>query len=124
EGSRHDADGKHIHVAYDFSNNRSSTGSCAPSHTRGDEHHLRADQCFTNEVLAFQCSVLTDFSVRAATESFGQLNTDLQLIRHGAVVQRLRIGIAHNELDIFDALLVHVIHRVATSPAYANDFNN
>jgi hypothetical protein len=39
-------------------------------------------------------------------------------------VKRLIIRIADNKLDIFDALLVHVVHRIASSPADADHLDD
>ena len=51
----------------------------------------------------------------SASETFRETYPKLKLVRHGAGIQSLQIGVRHDKLDIFDALLKHVVHRVATT---------
>ena len=45
-------------------------------------------------------------------------------MRNRAAVQRLHISISNHKLDILDALLIHVVHCIATSTTNTNYFNN
>jgi hypothetical protein len=45
-------------------------------------------------------------------------------MRHWTVAERLIISITHDKLNIFDALFIHVIHCIASSPSYPNHLDD
>ncbi len=70
------------------------------------------------------CSLLSiaaaraNFGIGATAETFGEIYTELQLMLYGTAIKRLQVGVGHNKLNIFDALLVHVVHRIASAAAH------
>ncbi len=52
------------------------------------------------------------------------LAAQLQLHRHGRVVQCLVVGVADDEGHVVYALFVHVVHSVAATAAHADDLDD
>src|SRR6185369_8675280 len=91
--------------------------SCSSSHTRSNKKHFCSYEHLTNLLFAFKCCILSYFRICSAAKSFGKVCSDLKLIGNRAAVQRLVVGVAYDKLNILDALFVHMVHRIASSPA-------
>ena len=79
---------------------------------------------FADLLFAFKGSIFPYFRIRAAAESFGKVRTNLKFVWNRAVAKRLIIRVAHNKLNIFDALFIHVVHGITSSPAYADHLDD
>src|SRR5690606_12897480 len=124
KGHGNDPYRKNIQFFCHFGNNRGSTSTCSPAHTSCNEQHFSVGpQHFLYLHHAFYSGLLPDLGICTGTQPFGQGNTQLYLNGYRAIVQGLRIRIADYKIYPIDPRLEHVIDRIATSPAYTNDFN-
>ena len=93
----------------------------ATAHASGDEYHL----CALVERLAYGVEAFKGvgpslFGVAPGTQARAQLETG----GHGRVVERLPVGVAHEEMDVVEALAVHVAHGVVAAAAHADDLDD
>src|SRR5690606_5078840 len=124
EWNGNNSHGEDVHVLGNLGDYRCRTCAGASSHSRGDEHHLRSLEQFPDLVFAFERGGLADFRVRATTETFSKVGSDLKLARHRAQVKSLGVRIANHEFDILDALIEHVVYGVASPAAHADHLDD
>ena len=76
-----------------------------------------------NFVQALDGGVFAHFWKRSSTLTSSQRRTQLHLPGHRADVQRLGVGVAHDEVHAGDALLKHGVDRIGAASADADDFD-
>ena len=119
EGLGHDADGEDAHVAGRAGHDRGRARAGAAAHAGGDEHHVRAGEVVADLVDDLLGGGAADFRLRAGAEALGHLHAHLDDpvgLGHG---QRLRVGVADDELAALQAELDHVVDGVAAGAADA-----
>jgi hypothetical protein len=62
-----------------------------------------------------------DVGVRAGAEALGQRVAELDLVGSHVGVERLHVGVAHDELDAVEVAADHGVDGVATAPTDADD---
>jgi hypothetical protein len=60
----------------------------------------------------------------APPQPLGDIRAHLQGDRHGAGLQRLRVGVGADEIHALDVGAQHVLHRVAAAAAHADDLDH
>ena len=108
-----------------FGDDGGGSGSGAAAPAGGDEHHLGVGgQKGFDVVRAFQGGAFPDFGVGAGAQTFGEALAQLNFGLYRAVFQGLRIRVAHHKIDAVDAGQFHVVNRVASAAANANDLDH
>ena len=96
-----------------------SAGSGAAAHARGDEHHVGPGQVLENLVDRFLGGAAADLGLGARAQTLGEFRTELNLAVRLRLVQRLGVGVRHDEADAFELGRDHVVDGVAAGPADA-----
>ena len=106
-------------------NDGSGSGTGSTAHTGGNEGHfgVGGQKCF-DVVHTFDGGAFPDFGVGAGAQAFRQTLTQLDLRLHGAVLQRLCVGVANHKINAVDAGQFHEVDRIAAASAYANDLDH
>ena len=118
-----DGDGEDAAVLRHLGDDRRGARARTAAHAGGDEEHLGTvvQHLGGNLVLGFQGGVAAFDRVRARAEALG---AHLDLRGHFALEEGLGVGVADDEVAALDLLLVHVIHGVAATAAYADDLDD
>ena len=119
EGFRDDANGQHAKLARGLRDDRGSTRSGAAAHPRGDEAHMRAGKVVDDLFQRFLGSGGTDSGARACAKTLGHLHADLDAVGRLRLLQRLRVGVRHDELDPLQLLVDHVVDGIAARAPHA-----
>ncbi len=112
-----DADGEDAHLARHPGDHRRRAGAGAAAHAGGDEEHVRAFDRLADAVDRLLGRGLARLRLGAGAEP-GRAELD-QVVRRRAV-ERLRVGVGADEIDALNALLDHVLDRVAAAAADAD----
>ena len=113
-----DTYGEDAHLLRYSCDDRCGTRSGSATHSCRDESHLGAVvEHFLDGVDAVLGSLTCLGGLVASTES---LFAELQQYGHAGVAECLVVGVAENERDVVNALLVHVVDSVAATATYAN----
>ena len=78
---------------------------------------MRPRQVINDLFNAFFGSRGPDRSARASAQTFGDLDAQLNPVRGGRLLQRLRVGVGDHKVDAVQLFFDHVIDRVATGAA-------
>ena len=113
EGLGHHRHGQDAEVLGHLGHHRTGTGAGAAAHAGRDEDHVRAAQRIGDAFAILHGQLAGLFRLAAGAKSRAELQLDVR----GALLQRLRIGVAADEFDTADALANHVIDRVAAGAA-------
>ncbi len=70
---------------------------------------------------AFFCCLSSNFRIGACPKTLREVRPQLHFVRDAALRYGLCICVTDNEVYAFDILAVHVVHRIATATANAND---
>ena len=98
------------------------SGARAASHARCDKRHLGAVvEHVANVVDGFLGSFSCALRFVAGAQSF---LAELQVYRHGRVVERLVVGVAEHKTYIVYAFAVHVVYGIAASATYTDDLDD
>ena len=73
---------------------------------------------FGHAFTIFQCGLPTDFRIGPCAQTLGHRTTELQHAAAAERLERLRIGIGHDEFHAFQRGLQHVRDRIATTTTY------
>ena len=135
-----DGDGEDAAVLRHLGDDRRGARARTAAHAGGDEEHLGAvvQHLGGNLVLGFQGGVAAFDRVRARAEALGAhldlrghfaLEEGLGVgVAHDEVAaldeEGLGVGVAHDEVAALDLLLVHVVHGIAATAAYADDLDD
>ncbi len=117
------ADSQNTGIAGGAGNHWCRTGSGAAAHASRDESHMRALQHIDNFRHGLFRRALPDFRIGTGAEAFGQLAAHLDTAIAFAGRQRLRVGIGHNKVNTLKTGGNHVIDRIATGSANADNHN-
>src|SRR5690606_24788604 len=91
----------------------------------GDECHFGIHlQYFFDFFKGFFRGLLADPWIGAGSQTLREMRPQLYFVGHGAVCNRLCVGIANDEVHPVDVLAEHVVHRVATTATNANDLDD
>ena len=99
-------------------------GAGAAALARGDEHHVGALERLLDVVAGLGRRALADVGVGAGAEALGELVADVQLdvgVAHG---ERLRVGVAGDELDAAQPGVDHAVDGVGPAAADADDLDD
>ncbi len=96
------------------------TRSRAAAHAGGDEAHMRTCQVVHDLIDRFFGRRTADFRQRSGTQSLGHMRTELDAARRLGCRQHLGIRVGGDEIDAFQALVDHVVDRIAAAAAYAD----
>ena len=119
------ADGQRADLVLgDLGDHRRGAGAGAAALAGGDEHHVGALQRLLDLVARLGRGALADVRIGARAEALGQLVADVQLDVGVAHRERLRVGVAGDELDAAQAGVDHAIDRVRAAAADADDFDD
>ena len=121
EGLGHDADGQHAQFTRGLRDDRSRPGAGAAAHASGDEAHMRARKVVDDLLDALFGSGGADRGARACAQTFGHFDAQLHAVLGLRLLQRLRVGVGHDEINTVKLLFDHVIDRVAACPANTED---
>ena len=121
EGDGNDAYGEDIHLLGNAGDGWCRSGTRSATHTGGDEHHLRA---VVQHVLHFFDAFFSGFLglVRAVAGSQSFVS-QLELDGDRRLFKCLAVGVAHHEGYVVYAFAIHVVHGIASSAAYTDDFD-
>jgi hypothetical protein len=98
-----------------------TTGTTAG--TDGDENHVGAFQRFLNVFARIGGGLLADGRIGPSAQAASFIFTDVDLNVGARVMQRLRVGVNSDKLNVFDAGLDHPIDGRATGATDAGDLN-
>ena len=113
------ADSQHAKVARRLGNDRGGARARAAAHSGGDEAHVRAGQVLDDFLDGFLGSGGPDLGARARAQPLGDLHSHLNADSRVRLLQRLRIGVGHDEINAVQLLVDHVVDGVAPRSAYA-----
>ena len=119
----HHAHGQNAQFTRGLRNDRRSPGASAATHAGGDETHMRASQMIDDLFDRFFRSSRTNRCTGPCPQPFGDLDPHLDFRRGARLLQRLCVGVRHDELDPVQIFLDHVIDRIsarATDAKYGN----
>ena len=116
-----DADRQDARFAGGAGDDRSRAGAGAAAHPGGDEHHVRALHRFEDVVDRLLGGGASDIGPRAGAEPAGHADAELDLARRRRQLQRLRVGVADDELAADQVRPDHVVDRVAAGAADPDD---
>jgi hypothetical protein len=97
---------------------RRSTCPGAAAHARRDEAHVRPGEVINDLFDAFFCSRSTHGCPRTRAQTLGHLHAQLDAAGGPTLLQRLRVGVGHNEIDALKGLVDHVVDRVTACPTH------
>ncbi len=117
----HDAHRERAAVARDLRDDRSRAGAGAAAHAGGDEHHVRAADQIGDLLDPLFRRAAADLGVRARAEALGQRVAELDLVRRHVGLERLHVGVRHDELDAVEVAADHGVDRVAASAAHTDN---
>jgi hypothetical protein len=84
------------------------------------EDHVRAFEICHDFVDAFLGCRTTHFGVCASAQAARDVHAELDFMRGRIALERLRIGVAHQEFAAFEIGIDHVVDRIAAGTADAN----
>ena len=123
EGLGYDSNGKDTHILCYASNYGSCARTCSTAHTRGNEHHVRANEHFLDFLYRLFSRTRADFGICTCAEALCDLFTDNYLVCRRRLVEHLNIGIYRDKLNSLDFCGNHSFNGVISAAAYTNDFN-
>ena len=106
-------------------NHGSRTSTSATAHTSGYKKHLgivKTAKHTVDFVDALHRRRRAMFGIVARAKTRGQRGAELYLNRHFAAFESLVVGIGNDKIHILDALVVHVVYRIAAAAAHADHF--
>src|SRR5918997_425830 len=125
ERARHDADGQGADLVLgDLGDDRRGARAGAAALAGGDEDHVGALERLLDVVTRLGRGALADLRVGARAQPLGQLVADVQLdvgVRH---LERLRVGVAGDELNAGEAGVDHAVDGVRAAAADADDLDH
>ena len=113
----HDADGQDAHLARGLGDDRRGAGSGAAAHAGGDEAHVAARELLDDVLDALLGGRRAHFGTGAGAETLGHAGAELELVVGARVLERLRVGVGHDELAALERVLDHVVDGVSASAA-------
>ena len=120
EGLGHDADGQDAHLAGGLGDDRRGAGAGAAAHAGGDEAHVAAGEPLDDLLDQLLGRGGADLGPGAGAEALGDAGAELELVAGLALLQRLGVGVRHDELAALELLVDHVVDRVAAGAADAD----
>ena len=125
ERARDHADGQRADLVLgDLGDHRRGAGAGAAALAGGHEHHVGALQRLLDVVARLRRGAVTDVRIRAGAEPLGQLVADVQLDVGVAHRERLRVGVAGDELDASQSGVDHPVDGVGAATADADDLDD
>ena len=119
----HDADGEGALFPRDLRDDRRRARPGAAAHAGGDEDHVGAADELLDALHVLERRLAALLGVGAGAEAARDVRADGELGRRRARVERLRVGIDHDELDAFEAEVDHRIDGVAAGATHADDLD-
>ncbi len=106
----------------DLGNYRSSTCTGTTTHTCGDEQHICSADRLSDLIFTFFSSLLANRRICAASETSGDLLTDLDRDLRLRTCECLMVCINGNKIDALNRALDHTIDRVTSAAADTDYF--
>ena len=119
---RDDAHGERTHLLGDGSHHGGGTGAGTTTLTSGDEHHVGTLEGFFDFAFVVFRRLPTHLGVGTGAETTSGLPTNIEFDVSVGEHEGLRIGVHGNELDAFQALFNHAVHRVDATTANTDNF--
>ena len=117
EGLGNHAHGEDAHFARHAGNDRCRARARAAAHAGGDEEHVGAVDGLLDAVDRLFGRGLARFRLGPGAEAGG---AELDQVVGGRAVERLRVGVGADEVHALNALLDHVLDRVAAATPHAD----
>ena len=122
EGDGNDADRQLALLLGGLGHQRRGAGTGAAAHAAGHEYHLRIAFKEPADFLErFLGGLASDRVVGAGAQTLGQDRTDLELGGYGTLLERLRVGVAHDEIHVLESELVHIGNGIVATAAHTDD---
>src|SRR5215510_2234466 len=119
---RHHRHRQRIELRRQGGDDRSAARTGAAAQTRSDKNHVRTFEHFNDLVGIFQRSFTPNAWIRTGAKAFCQATAQLNLDGRTRTLQRLQIGIRHQEFNSFNPGFDHAIDSITTATADANYF--
>ena len=125
ERPRDDADGQRSDLVLgDLRDHGRGARAGAAALAGGDEDHVGALERLLDLVARLRGGALADLRVGAGAEPLGELVADVELDVGVGHLQRLRVGVARDELDAAQASVDHAVHRIGATAADTDDLDH
>ena len=104
-------------------NHGRGASACPAAKARRHEDHVGAGELLDDRVGVLERRLPADVGIGPGAKPLRQLGSDLNLDAGLVVVERLHVGVGHDEFDTAQPDLHHAVDRIAASATYANHFD-
>ena len=100
---------------------RRRSGPGPAAEPRGDEHHVRVDECRADLLRVLLGRALPNHRIGSCTEPAGQLVADADLVRGVGLEERLRVRVAGDELHAHHLGADHPVDGITATATHSDD---